>query len=104
MNVLAPVHAATPLAAFEATQAWGENVIRLDGVSKDFAPRSKGAAVCAVDDVSLAVLAGEIVGIIGRSGAGKSTLVRLINGLERPSRGTVTVADTRLSELSESEA
>ena len=46
--------------------------------------------VWALRDIDLKVSAGEVFGIIGHSGAGKSTLIRLINGLERPSAGTVT--------------
>jgi D-methionine transport system ATP-binding protein len=42
--------------------------------------------------VTLHVEPGAICGIIGRSGAGKSTLLRMVNGLERPTGGTVTVA------------
>jgi D-methionine transport system ATP-binding protein len=45
--------------------------------------------VNALEDLSLDIWKGEIFGIIGRSGAGKSTLVRLINALERPTRGEV---------------
>jgi phosphonate transport system ATP-binding protein len=43
----------------------------------------------AVDGVSLAIPAGQMVGIIGRSGAGKSTLLRLINRLQEPDSGTI---------------
>jgi D-methionine transport system ATP-binding protein len=44
-----------------------------------------------VRGVTLAIRAGEIFGLVGRSGAGKSTLLRLMNLLERPDSGSVTV-------------
>ncbi|MFB6395618.1 ABC transporter ATP-binding protein [Polymorphospora lycopeni] len=47
--------------------------------------------VVAVDDVSLSVDEGEIVGVLGRNGAGKTTTVEAIAGLRRPDRGTVRV-------------
>lgn len=49
------------------------------------------ARLTAVDDVNLSIADGEIFGIIGYSGAGKSTLIRLLNGLEKPSSGTVDI-------------
>lgn len=45
----------------------------------------------ALDDVSIDIADGDIMGIIGMSGAGKSTLVRCINLLERPSAGQIIV-------------
>lgn len=59
-----------------------------------------GAAAPAVDAVSLAIPRGGIFGIIGHSGAGKSTLIRMINGLEAPTSGTVTVDGVALHTLS----
>ena len=58
-----------------------------------------GAAVDAVNDVSLRVEDGEIYGIIGFSGAGKSTLVRCINLLERPTSGSVRIDGVEMTEL-----
>lgn len=63
--------------------------ILFDNLGKSY-PKA-GGAVVALQDVSLAVPKGSITGIIGRSGAGKSTLLRMVNGLERPSRGRVLV-------------
>ena len=48
----------------------------------------------ALDDVSIDIADGDIVGIIGMSGAGKSTLVRCINLLERPDSGQIVVDGT----------
>ena len=54
----------------------------------------------ALDDVSLTINAGEILGIIGKSGAGKSTLLRAINLLERPDSGEVWIDNENLISLS----
>lgn len=45
-----------------------------------------------VEDLSLEVYPGELVGVVGQNGAGKTTLTKLLNGLLRPSRGRVRVA------------
>ncbi|EDT43917.1 methionine ABC transporter ATP-binding protein [Burkholderia ambifaria] len=68
-------------------------------VGKVFAtPRGHAAAL---RDVTLDVRRGEVFGIIGRSGAGKSTLLRLVNGLERPSSGSVRVQGVDVGALDE---
>jgi phosphonate transport system ATP-binding protein len=56
-------------------------MLEINGLTRRF------GSVTAVDDVTLAVPDGQMVGIIGRSGAGKSTLLRLINRLIDPSSG-----------------
>jgi phosphonate transport system ATP-binding protein len=47
--------------------------------------------VRALDDVSLTIERGELVVVVGLSGAGKSTLIRTVNGLVRPTSGTVEI-------------
>lgn len=56
----------------------------------------------ALRSVSLDVKSGEIVGIVGRSGAGKSTLLRCINGLERPTSGSILLDGEDVTALSAS--
>jgi homopolymeric O-antigen transport system ATP-binding protein len=48
-----------------------------------------GRAALALDDVSLTVDRGEVVGLVGRNGAGKSTLLRVAAGIAPPTRGSV---------------
>jgi ABC-2 type transport system ATP-binding protein len=45
----------------------------------------------AVDDVSFTIKPGQVTGFLGPNGAGKSTTMRMVVGLDRPTRGTVTV-------------
>ena len=53
----------------------------------------------AVDNVTLDIPAGQMVGIIGRSGAGKSTFLRMINRLADPSAGSIIFAGREVSSL-----
>lgn len=64
-------------------------MIVLRNISKIF--DNGKVALTAVDNVNLTVEQGQIYGIIGYSGAGKSTLIRLLNGLEKPTSGSVTI-------------
>lgn len=57
--------------------------LRLQGITKHF------GAIRAVNGVSLAIDAGQVLGLMGDNGAGKSTLVRLVAGNFRPSSGTL---------------
>lgn len=61
-------------------------VIAFKGVSYSYIP---GSAV--LHDVSLLIGDGELVAILGENGAGKTTLIKHINGLLKPSKGTVIV-------------
>ena len=66
-------------------------VVELEGVSFAY------PAGASVDDLDMKVYPGEVVGVIGQNGAGKTTLTKLLNGLLKPSQGTVRIAglDTR---------
>jgi simple sugar transport system ATP-binding protein len=66
-------------------------VLELTGVSKHF------GAIHALTDVSLALHAGEVVGLMGDNGAGKSTLVKIIAGNFPPSAGTMTLQGQRVA-------
>ena len=72
-------------------------LIRLDGVTK----RYGGAGRPALDGIGLRVAAGEAVAIMGPSGSGKSTLLNLVAGLDRPTRGAVTVGGKRIDRMTE---
>ena len=47
--------------------------------------------VLALDDISLTLSSGKIVGLLGPNGSGKTTLIKLINGLLTPDKGSVTI-------------
>jgi ribose transport system ATP-binding protein len=56
--------------------------------------------VVALDDVSLQVSAGEVVGLIGENGAGKSTLMKVLGGVIAPSSGTIDISGRTYESLS----
>lgn len=62
--------------------------VKADGVRFGIASRSGVFPV--IDNISLNVRAGEVVGILGPNGCGKSTLLRLLAGLENPTSGEIT--------------
>ena len=74
--------------------------IEFRNITKVF--KNKKTTTKALDDVSLTVEPGEIIGIIGFSGAGKSTLVRMINGLDKPTSGQLLLDGTDVVPLPES--
>jgi putative ABC transport system ATP-binding protein len=74
--------------------------IQVSDVVKAY-PLSAGEVI-AVDHLSLEIDHGEFVAIVGRSGSGKTTLLNLLAGIDRPTAGTVRVADADLGSLSES--
>jgi sulfate-transporting ATPase len=66
----------------------GDSVIEFKGVSKGYGDR------LLIDDLSIKIPPGAIVGIIGPNGAGKSTLFRMITGAEKPESGEIVIGPT----------
>ncbi|MEO7251573.1 MAG: energy-dependent translational throttle protein EttA [Arenimonas sp.] len=66
----------------------GDRVIEFKNVSKSFGDR------LLIDDLSITVPPGAIVGIIGPNGAGKSTFFKMITGQEKPDKGEVLIGQT----------
>jgi putative ABC transport system ATP-binding protein len=59
------------------------------------------AAVDALRGVDLTVRSGELVAVMGPSGSGKSTLMHILAGLDKPTSGTVAIAGTEVTKLSD---
>jgi len=78
-----------------------DELLRVSGVTHVFGRGA--AAVRAVDGVSLAVPAGQLLLIMGPSGSGKTTLLTIIGGLLRPTSGSVIVNGVEITALSESQ-
>jgi sulfate-transporting ATPase len=66
----------------------GNEVIEFENVTKSYGDR------VLIDNLSLKIPPGAIVGIIGPNGAGKSTLFRMITGKEKPDTGTINIGHT----------
>ena len=69
-------------------QRLGDKVIELNNVSKAYGNKML------IEDLSLSIPKGAIVGIIGGNGAGKSTLFRMIAGTETPDSGSIDLGET----------
>ena len=76
-----------------------EILLRIEQVEKIF--RRGAEDIHVLSDLDLAVPAGEFLALMGPSGSGKSTLLNLIGGLDRPTRGTVSIAGDRVDQLSD---
>jgi putative ABC transport system ATP-binding protein len=74
-------------------------LVHVDGVEKVFHRGSEEIHVLA--NLHLQVPTGEFLALMGPSGSGKSTLLNLIGGLDRPTKGTVSVGGDRIDELSD---
>ena len=69
--------------------------LELQNLNKTYTPK-----VVPVKDVSLSVEEGEFLTLLGPSGCGKSTILRLIAGLEAPTRGNISIGGRDVSRMS----
>ena len=81
-----------------------EKAITLERLTKIFSQgegffRKKIQSNRAVDDVSLAIMRGDIFGVAGESGSGKTTLAKMILGLYAPTSGTIKIGEKPLTEI-----
>lgn len=71
----------------------GEHLLSVSNLTKTF------GSLVAVNDASLAVRRGEVLGLIGPNGAGKTTLFNAVTGLSRPDRGRILFKQTDITRL-----
>ncbi len=69
--------------------------LEVDAVSFSYA----GASTAAVENVSLAIGAGEVIAVVGQNGSGKTTLAKLLAGLYQPTAGRIRWDDRDLASL-----
>jgi putative ABC transport system ATP-binding protein len=92
--------AAQPAGDLACRPAGGVPVLELERVSKVYPGQPP---VRALDQVSLAVAAGELAAVVGPSGSGKSTLLHLMGSLDTPTAGTVRVTGLDVARLRDRE-
>ena len=74
-------------------------IIQTDNLSKKY---GKGiTSVTALDNINIAITAGEFVAVMGPSGCGKSTLMHLLGGLDRPTEGRVLIENANVAEMAD---
>ncbi|MCC6243107.1 MAG: ATP-binding cassette domain-containing protein, partial [Gemmatimonadaceae bacterium] len=84
---------------FSDTQPTPPALIVLRGLSRVYDTPS--GSFHALNDISLTIRTGEFLAVVGESGSGKSTLLSMLAGIDRPTRGAITIDGTAVHTLSE---
>jgi len=79
-----------------------QQALRIEGLTKIF--RSGASELVLFENLSFEVAQGEMLAIVGASGAGKSTLLHILGAVDKPSRGEIYCAQSRLNSLSDEAA
>uniref|UniRef100_A0A452R8H8 ATP binding cassette subfamily A member 8 n=1 Tax=Ursus americanus TaxID=9643 RepID=A0A452R8H8_URSAM len=79
----------------------GKEAIRIRNVTKEY--KGKPDKIEALKDLVFDIYEGQITAILGHSGAGKSTLLNILSGLSVPTKGSVTIYNNKLSEITDLE-
>ena len=78
-----------------------DSIIQVQGVSKSY--WRDRFEIPVLNNISFDIPTGEYVALMGPSGSGKTTLLNLIAGIDRPDKGTISVAGTNIGSLNESQ-
>jgi oligopeptide/dipeptide ABC transporter ATP-binding protein len=87
---MSEIRSGTPVPAPQSRPSHGQVVFDAERLRVSF-PTAHGDRLVAVDDISLSVRAGNMLGVVGESGSGKTTVARCLVGLQAPDSGTITL-------------
>ena len=90
---MSPVSEARGINSIMSENESGEALVRADHLAKSYHGRK------VVDDVSISVRAGEVVGLLGPNGAGKTTSFYMVMGLIRPDSGDIRFRDVDITHM-----
>ena len=77
------------------------SIIKVENISKTYNDRT--VPVHALNHIDLEINQGEFTAIVGPSGCGKTTLLNILGGLDQPTKGSVTIAGTEITQMRDSD-